>query len=58
MPSAGANDPLRTHANAPPGLTDKKMNDYILTLSCPDRIGIVHSVTGWLLNLHGNIIDA
>ena len=34
------------------------MNDYILTLSCPDRIGIVHSVTGWLLNLHGNIIDA
>ncbi len=34
------------------------MNDYILTLSCPDRIGIVHNVTGWLLNLHGNIIDA
>lgn len=34
------------------------MNDYILTLSCPDRIGIVHTVTGWLLNLHGNIIDA
>ncbi|MBC2769742.1 formyltetrahydrofolate deformylase [Pusillimonas minor] len=34
------------------------MNDYILTLSCPDRIGIVHSVTGWLLSLHGNIIDA
>lgn len=34
------------------------MNDYILTLSCPDRIGIVHNVTGWLLNRHGNIIDA
>lgn len=34
------------------------MNEYILTLSCPDRIGIVHSVTGWLLNHHGNIIDA
>lgn len=34
------------------------MKDYILTLSCPDRIGIVHSVTGWLLGLHGNIIDA
>ncbi|UHL62540.1 formyltetrahydrofolate deformylase [Paralcaligenes sp. KSB-10] len=32
--------------------------DYILTLSCPDRIGIVHSVSSWLLNLHGNIIDA
>ncbi len=34
------------------------MNDYILTISCPDRIGIVHNVTGWLLKLHGNIIDA
>lgn len=34
------------------------MNDYILTLSCPDRIGIVHGVTGWLMSLHGNIIDA
>ena len=34
------------------------MNDYILTLSCPDRVGIVHSVTGWLLSLHGNIVDA
>ncbi len=34
------------------------MNDYILTLSCPDRIGIVHAVTGWLLDVHGNIIDA
>lgn len=34
------------------------MNDYILTISCPDRMGIVHNVTGWLLKLHGNIIDA
>jgi formyltetrahydrofolate deformylase len=34
------------------------MHNYILTLSCPDRIGIVHSVTGWLLGLNGNIIDA
>lgn len=34
------------------------MNEYILTLSCPDRIGIVHSVTGWLVSQHGNIVDA
>jgi len=34
------------------------MNDYILTLSCPDRTGIVHSVSSWLLDLNGNIIDA
>lgn len=34
------------------------MHDYILTLSCPDRMGIVHTVSGWLLNHHGNIIHA
>lgn len=34
------------------------MNDYILTLSCPDQIGIVHKVTGWLLQQEGNILDA
>ncbi|MBC7202665.1 MAG: formyltetrahydrofolate deformylase [Pusillimonas sp.] len=34
------------------------MNDYILTLSCPDRTGIVHHVSGWLLERQGNILDA
>ncbi len=33
-------------------------NDYILTLSCPDRTGIVHAVSGILLKHEGNIIDA
>jgi formyltetrahydrofolate deformylase len=33
-------------------------NDYILTLSCPDRMGIVHRVSGLLLTHAGNIIDA
>lgn len=33
-------------------------NDYILTLSCPDRIGIVHRVSGLLLAHQGNILDA
>jgi len=33
-------------------------NDFILTLSCPDRKGIVHRVTGVLLVHDGNIIDA
>lgn len=32
--------------------------DFILTLSCPDRIGIVHSVSGLLLAHQGNILDA
>jgi formyltetrahydrofolate deformylase len=39
-------------------LSVSSMNDYILTLSCPDRIGIVHTVSGWLLQRHGNIVDA
>lgn len=34
------------------------LNDYILTLSCPDQIGIVHGVSGLLLKYQGNIIDA
>lgn len=34
------------------------MHDYILTLSCPDRMGIVHTVSGWLLTYHGNIVHA
>lgn len=34
------------------------MFEYILTLSCPDRMGIVHTVTTWLLGQHGNIIHA
>ncbi|MCD8516591.1 MAG: formyltetrahydrofolate deformylase [Burkholderiaceae bacterium] len=33
-------------------------SDYILTLSCPDRIGIVHRVSGLLLAHQGNILDA
>jgi formyltetrahydrofolate deformylase len=35
------------------------MNDaYILTLSCPDRKGIVHAVSGFLLHNGGNIEEA
>jgi formyltetrahydrofolate deformylase len=31
---------------------------YILTLSCPDRTGIVHAVSGFLLQRGGNIEEA
>ena len=31
---------------------------YILTLSCPDRMGIVHAVSGFLLERRGNIEEA
>lgn len=33
-------------------------NDFILTLSCPDRTGIVYNVSGLLLKHLGNILDA
>ena len=32
--------------------------EYILTLSCPDQRGIVHSVSGFLANHGCNIIDS
>ena len=31
---------------------------YILTLSCPDRLGLVHAVSGFLLEQGGNIEEA
>jgi formyltetrahydrofolate deformylase len=31
---------------------------FILTLSCPDRPGIVHAVTGFLLERNANIVEA
>lgn len=32
--------------------------NYILTLSCPDQMGIVHTVSGFLFERGGNIIDS
>jgi len=31
---------------------------FVLTLSCPDRAGIVHAVSGFLLERGGNILEA
>ncbi len=31
---------------------------FVLTLSCPDRSGIVHAVSGFLLERAGNIVEA
>ncbi|MCP5266130.1 MAG: formyltetrahydrofolate deformylase [Burkholderiaceae bacterium] len=33
-------------------------NEFILTLSCADRPGIVHAVSGFLLEHEGNILEA
>jgi formyltetrahydrofolate deformylase len=34
------------------------MTDHILTLSCPDKPGIVHAVTGLLAQENLNILDS
>ncbi|MFG2193817.1 formyltetrahydrofolate deformylase [Streptomyces sp. NPDC048639] len=32
--------------------------EFVLTLSCPDRAGLVHSVTGFLVDHSGNILES
>jgi len=39
------------HAGAPAG-------EFVLTLTCPDRPGIVHAVSGFLLRHTGNILES
>ncbi|MGA7817329.1 ACT domain-containing protein, partial [Caballeronia sp.] len=33
-------------------------HSFILKLSCPDRPGIVHAVSGFLFDLGSNILDS
>ncbi|MFF6808254.1 ACT domain-containing protein, partial [Streptomyces sp. NPDC012616] len=32
--------------------------EYVLTLSCPDRAGLVHAVSGFLVRNSGNILES
>lgn len=34
------------------------MVTHVLTLSCPDRPGLVHAVSGWVVSANGNILDS
>jgi formyltetrahydrofolate deformylase len=34
------------------------MTSYVLTIVCPDRAGIVHAVTGMLVEHGGNILES
>jgi formyltetrahydrofolate deformylase len=34
------------------------MTTHVLTLSCPDRPGLVHAVSGWVVSAGGNILDS
>jgi len=55
------NDHLAAPAVRPsirPTQREKHLNRYILTLSCADRPGIVHSVTSGLLDVEANINES
>jgi formyltetrahydrofolate deformylase len=41
-----------------PALNPSNQPDHLLTVSCPDRKGVVHRISGLLLEHDGNIIDA
>jgi formyltetrahydrofolate deformylase len=44
--------------DAPPAPSQAVTQQYILTLSCPDRPGVVAAVAGCLFDLRGNILEA
>ncbi|MFM1924348.1 MAG: Formyltetrahydrofolate deformylase [Pseudomonadota bacterium] len=52
------NTPVPRLVWAPTQLLSAMTTTYILTLSCPDRTGIVHAVSGFLLERGGNIEEA
>jgi formyltetrahydrofolate deformylase len=33
-------------------------NEFVLTIACPDRPGIVYAVSGFLVQHSGNIVDS
>ena len=41
-----------------PAMTTPAATPYVLTLSCPDRLGLVHSVSGFLMQRDCNIEEA
>ena len=52
--------PPTTNASAPPapGRPDRKVPNYILVLSCPDRPGVVAAVSRHIFECGGNILDS
>jgi formyltetrahydrofolate deformylase len=44
--------------SAPIATATEVRGDFVLTIACPDRPGLVHAVTGWLLQHGGNIMES
>jgi formyltetrahydrofolate deformylase len=49
---------LVTQLSPPPAKEKPVSESFILNISCPDQVGIVHAVTGLLAQRGGNITDA
>src|SRR6188472_1356831 len=45
-------------AMPPSSATGAAGNEFVLTIVCPDRPGIVHAVTGFLVEHGGNILES
>src|SRR6188472_996687 len=45
-------------AMPPSSATATAGNEFVLTIVCPDRPGIVHAVTGFLVEHGGNILES
>ncbi|NLT54001.1 MAG: formyltetrahydrofolate deformylase [Actinomycetales bacterium] len=66
LPSFQRSDPQRTsltrgRGQHPEGSTPASLRDvatHVLTLSCPDRPGIVHAVAGTVVDQGGNIVES
>ena len=49
---------MSTPVVPPTGNAGSPSGDYVLVLDCPDRPGIVHAVSGFLLDHGGNIMES
>ena len=61
MPSAASGQASRAAASGQAsraGAGGRAGNEYVLTLSCPDRVGIVHAVAAYLHHAGCNVLDS
>ncbi|HEX6150463.1 formyltetrahydrofolate deformylase [Nocardioides sp.] len=49
---------MQRNVTAPAVSGTAPVGDFVLVLSCPDRPGIVHAVTGFLVKHGGNIVES
>ncbi|MGA8247028.1 MAG: formyltetrahydrofolate deformylase [Nocardioides sp.] len=58
MPSSATPPDARPAAPSSDSAAGTPGGDFVLLLVCPDRPGIVHAVSGWLVEHGGNIVES